>query len=257
MANLIKIIENQIEQKEKTSNSYKSKPVFRPSYLGSPCLRKVFYSYLRVEKDFPDPLQLKKYATLGVQINDLLADFFRKSGNLIDYHNEKGEFSTNWNDPAKLDLEFPINDSDLNLKGKMDAILIINDKLYIGEFKTATVNSFKNLKGPKEEHLIQGITYLHCFSKALKEGKYDHIERLKGITEVSGIVFLYVNKDDLSMKQFLITDGSEIFEKIVNKIFYIKEASENQTLPPKTEDWCGSCAWRNKCLQNFLPMVES
>lgn len=257
MHKLTKIIEEQLFKEDPAPN-YKLKPKFRPSSLGTPCLRKLFYSYLRVEEDFKAPPQLKKYAALGNVAHDMLSEYFRNAGVLIDYHNKDGSPPKDrWN-PGKYDFEFPLKDKDLEMSAKIDAVLIIDGKLWLGEWKTATVNSFNKLHAPKPEHKIQGSTYVYTFNKALAEGKYSHIKQLDGFEKAEGIIFLYLNKDDHSLKEFCLTaeQCQETFQQTVGKIIEVKNHCNNNTLPPKTQDWCNSCPWRTKCLQNYIPDIQ-
>lgn len=236
--------------KEESVKTFETSPRFRPSSLGSPCLRKIYYSYLRIEEDFTAPLQLKKYALLGTQIHEMLASIFRKQGILIDYKNKNGSNPKNKYGEG-FDFEFPIKDKDLELSAKIDAVLKIDGKIYIAEFKTATVKSFLGLKTPKPDHLIQASLYYYTFLEKLKSGEFSHIPELQGITDLAGLIILYVNKDDLSIKEFKISNINVPFTEAVKKMLKVKEHVNNGTLPEKTEDWCNSCPWRTKCLQNY------
>ena len=254
MKTLISIIENEFNKE--TTSSYKAKPKFNPSSLGSPCLRKIFYSYLRVEKDIKPPLQLKKYAAKGNLAHELISQKLREANVLVDYKDKDGNTPKNFFNPEEDDHEFPLFDKDLEMVLKIDGVMIIDGELWLGEWKTATVNSFGKLTQPKPPHLVQGSTYIYLFNKALKDGVYSHIPELNGFTEVKGLKFLYMNMDDLSMKEWTLIDPIDIFTNTVNKIVTVKNHCNNNTLPPTTQDWCISCEWKNKCLQNFKPVIE-
>jgi hypothetical protein len=256
MSKLTKIIEQQLSQESKIDPNYKPTPKFRPSSLGTPCMRKLYYSYLRVPEDFPAPLQLKKYAALGNMAHEMLSEYFRKAGVLIDYYKEDGSTPIDYWNPDKLDYEFPLKDPDLEMSAKIDAVLNLDGKLWLAEWKTATVKSFAKLSMPKPDHLVQGSTYLYTFNKALQEGKYKHIKELDGFGKAEGVIFLYLNKDDHSLKEYCLTEASSIFTQTINKIMVVKNNVVNDTLPSKTPDWCNSCAWRTKCVQNYKPSVE-
>lgn len=245
---LTKILTNYLLKEESKSSS--NAPRFRPSSLGSPCLRKIYYTYQRVEEDFPAPLQLKKYAILGTQVHEMLSNMLRSEGVLIDYKNKDGSNPKNKHGEG-FDFEFPIKDRELEISAKIDAVLKIDNKIWIAEFKTATVGSFSKLNKPKPDHLIQASIYYYTFIKKLKEGAFSHIKELEGITDVEGLIILYVNKDDFSIKEYQIKNIDIPFQIAVEKMLKVKEHVENGTLPEKTEDWCNSCPFRKKCLQNL------
>lgn len=249
MGRLIKIIDTELSKQP--VSTYKAAPKFLPSQLGTPCLRKIYYGYLRVDKDFPADTQLTKYGKLGSAVGEILAETFRSAGVLVDYHNPDGTLAKSFFKEGENNLEFPVKAPDLEISAFLDAILIIDGKLWIGEFKTATVKSFADLQRPKDDHLVQGSMYLYLFNAALKEGKFSHIKRLDGFEKAEGVIFLYANKDDLSMKEFTLTEASAVFIKTVEKIIAIKNHINNQTLPPKTADWCKSCPWRAKCAADY------
>lgn len=223
----------------------------RPSMLGSACMRKVLYSAAGTPEDYPFPMSGKKRMKLGEAIHAMLHDVFSEDGILVDYHNPDG--SINKDHKGKDDLEFPISSEDLFIKkGKIDAVYIIDGKLWLGEYKSINLNGFNSLNGPKGDHLIQGVTYLVLFNQLLKEGKFSHIERLKGFEKAEGVRFLYICKDDTEFKEYVVSETDKIFKMIVDKIFTVKWHYDNKVLPPKTPEYCNSCNYRDKCKKNQL-----
>lgn len=235
-------------------NDYVSKDAkvfkIKPSSLGSPCLRKIYYTSAGVTEDYGFPLDGKKRMVLGDAIHEMLHDVFTKAGILIPYVNEDGTTPVDFN--GKLDHEFPLTSTDLFIKkGKIDAIFLIDGVLWVGEYKSINLKGFKDLMYPKPDHIIQAVTYLYLFNQALAEGKFKHITQLDGLTAAVGVRFLYVNKDDTSMKEFTIKETDHVFQQIVEKIFTIKDHYDRKALPLKTEDWCKSCNFRDKCRKEF------
>lgn len=225
----------------------KAEPHFkiRPSDLGSPCMRKVFYSSGMVPKDYGFDLDGKKRMALGTAVNDMLIKTYRKSGQLVEYYNPDGTIPVKFGEP---DREFPLVDPDIYLeKGKIDAVLIIDGKLWLAEFKSINLKGAENLKVPKSDHFIQGVTYFYVFNRSLQEGKFSHIKELDGFSQAEGIIFLYVVKDNTRFVEFEFTEADQAFKRIVDKIFEAKANYDTQTLPPKTQDYCYSCPWRLKC----------
>jgi CRISPR/Cas system-associated exonuclease Cas4 (RecB family) len=218
--------------------------------LGTNCIRKLYYSYNKVEEDFLPDAKSARIMALGNSIGDMLAETFRKSGVLVDYH-EPGETA----DPtgkSKDQLEFPVRDKEIEINlGKIDAVTIIDGKLWLGEFKSINNNGFGKLIGPKPEHAVQGVIYLYLFNRLLKEGAFSHIEKLKDFTKAEGIIFLYINKDNSEVKEFELTEGDEIFKAVIMKMQGVKKCTQEGSLPEKTPEFCQTCPWRAKCEKNY------
>jgi hypothetical protein len=245
---LIDLIHKIIDQ-PRAKSKRKSKPAFKPSALGSPCLRKIFYSYNRVEEDYDASVDLKKYGIGGTLAHDRISGYLRKAGVLIDYYNKSGK-------PAKkfgeVNLEFPLKDADLEVSAMIDAVMIIDGKLWLGEWKTIGKFPFGKLKEPKPDHLTQGAMYLYLFQKALKDGVYSHIKELDGFDKVEGVRFLYEDRDSFKLKEFVITEASEVFKQTIIKMQTVKQHTIAKQLPPGSDDWCASCSWRKKCKNNSI-----
>jgi hypothetical protein len=252
MKNLIQIFQETIDTPEYTKNpNYKPPFKIKPSMLGSKCVRKVYYSSAGVPEDYGFDLAGKKRMKLGDAVHEMLASTFRKAGILVDYYNPDGSKIVDWKDKSKFDLEFPLTCDELYIKkGKVDAVLIMENKLWLGEYKSINSRGFTTLSEPKTDHIIQTVVYWYVFDMMLKEGKFNHIKELDGFTKVEGARWLYVNKDDTELKEFTMTQGDKIFTEIVHKITTLKNHYDQKILPPKTEDWCQSCSWRDKCKKN-------
>lgn len=223
----------------------------KPSMIGSKCERKIYYSSAGVEEDYPFDLAGKKRLALGDSIGEMLNKVFKKSGALIDYVNPDGSVHRKFGFMEET-TEFPIDCEDIYIKnGYIDAVIIIDGELWLGEYKSINQNGFGGLTQAKMDHVIQGVIYWYVFNLLLKEGKFSHIPQLQGFTEAAGVRWLYVNKDDTAMKEFHMTQGDEIFSQIVNKIMGIRKNYDTKTLPSKTPEFCGTCPWRDKCKKNY------
>src|SRR4030042_4195520 len=71
------------------------------------------------------------------------------------------------------------------ISGRADAIVTLNNELYVVDFKSMNSYKFKTLEAPPEENINQIQLYLHYFGIP------------KGI-------LLYVDKNTLALKEFLI-----------------------------------------------------
>ena len=250
MINLVKRY-NKILKKPPRKYNPRAKVSFSPNSLGTPCLRKCYYQFTKSPEERGFPLKVARILSLGNLIGDHLADTFRKDGILVDYHNPDGTIPVVFGKECR---EFPINAPTLDIhSGFIDGVFICEGRLYIGEFKSINDNQFSNLREPKPEHLIQGVTYLHLFNKKLKNGDYSHITQLDGFDKAEGVVFLYYCKDNSFLKEFFVSDTAEIFKQVVQRIVYIQNIvyvqniDENTELPEKTEYFCDSCAYQKRC----------
>lgn len=229
----------------------------KPSDLGSPCMRQIVYSTTRTEADNKIDAKQKRIFDTGDAFHDMVKDWVKGAKLLIEYKDPKtGKVPLNrWT--KKPDSEFPIVVPELEIKsGKIDAIILLEGKLWIGEFKSIKDERFHELEGAKEEHKIQANTYVHLFEHCWQRGDYDHIEELKGHTEVEGVIFIYLNKNDSEPKEYIVPKSDEDFEKIVAKIADVKGYIEKKELPPKTPHYCSYCNWNKKCAKNFNPLAE-
>lgn len=251
--NLTKIMERSLlTQKEL---NYVPSPKFRPSYLGTPCLRKIYYSYYRVEPDELPNLKGQKIFRVGDALHSMISQIYRDAGVLVDYRNKDGSYRKHISGFG-FDYEFPLKDYDLEISSKIDAVLKIDGKLWIGEWKSCSGKKFMPLKGAMPEHIIQGAMYLYLFREQLKAGKFSHIPELDGITDVEGVIFLYLNKENLDdYKEFAYTDLELPFMNVIEKILKVKDHCSSGTLPPGTVDNCQWCDYKNKCAINFKPII--
>lgn len=257
MKTLVKIYEEELDKPRtpffKTEGEYIPKPAFRPSALGTPCLRKLYYSYHRVPQDFEMDTLGKSRCLHGDYIHEMISHIFRKAGVLIDYYKPDGSrlkdfFSGN------DDLEFTLKDSNLEMKAKIDGVMIIDNQLWLGEWKSINNNGFSRLSGQaKTDHKIQMAMYIIAFNRALEDGKYDHITELKGFNKAIGIKSLYYNKDKdiLEEHSYSALDLVPTFQNTVAKMINVKTYTNDDKIPPTTPDWCKSCSWREKCLTGF------
>lgn len=236
---------------------YGGKFRIKPSDLGSPCFRKILYSSMRVEPDQKIKPETKRIFDTGDAFHEMIREWVKGAGLLIEYKDPKtGQLPINkWT--KKPDPEFPIVVEELDIKsGKIDAIVKLDGKLWIGEFKSIKDEKFHELVDATEEHKMQANTYVHLFEFCWERGDYDHIEELKGHTELAGVIFLYLNKNDSEPREYIIPKDDSSLELTVEKVATLKGYIERKELPPKKEHYCFFCPYNQKCKKNFNPLVE-
>jgi len=249
---LIGMIDRHLYIKGNTKN-YKSDPRVRPSDVGAKCMRKVLYRYFDVDKDFPLRAKLLRIFNTGDAFHELVYEWLKDMGKVIDYRDENGEIPiSKWT--GKPDYEFPVSSEELEIKkGKVDGILNLNDKIWVLEIKSIKDSKFQELKKPLPEHIIQGMLYVFLMEEGLLDGKYYHIKELDGHAAIEGCIFLYINKNTSELKEFYIEKDPNYYKIIKMKIKKLQNYVKNKELPPKTEDYCFFCDFRDKCTREFNP----
>jgi len=119
------------------------------------------------------------------------------------------------------------------ISGRADAIITLNNDLYVVDFKSMNSMVFKNLTQPKEDNINQIQLYLHYFKIP------------KGI-------LLYINKDTLQLKEFLVEYNPGIARKLLKDLSELKTKIDKNIVPDRIpghpDDWqCKYCQFREIC----------
>lgn len=119
------------------------------------------------------------------------------------------------------------------ISGRADAIVTLDNELYVVDFKSMNSLIFKNLNQPKEENVNQIQLYLHFFKIP------------KGI-------LLYINKDTLELKEFLIQYNPAIAKKLLSELSELKTKIDKNLIPKRLidypENWqCQYCQFKEIC----------
>jgi len=119
------------------------------------------------------------------------------------------------------------------VSGRADAICTLGNELYVVDFKSMNSMVFKNLQEAKAENVNQLQLYLHFFKIP------------KGI-------LLYVNKDTLELKEFLINYNPTLAQALLKDLAILKsKLNANiipQRLPEYPENWqCQYCQFKEIC----------
>jgi len=116
---------------------------------------------------------------------------------------------------------------------RADAIITLNNELYVVDFKSMNSMIFKSLISPKEDNINQIQLYLHFFKIP------------KGI-------LLYVNKDTLELKEFLVEYDSNRAEQLLKDLAELKSKINANIVPERLPDYpqnwqCQYCQFREIC----------
>lgn len=138
------------------------------------------------------------------------------------------------------------------ISGRADAIVTLNNELYVVDFKSMNSLIFKNLQGPKEDNVNQIQLYLHFFKIP------------KGI-------LLYVNKDSLGLKEFVVEYNPHLANRLLKDLADLKKKVDSNVIPARIptypENWqCQYCQFKEICRlangkemdwKNFREKIES
>lgn len=117
--------------------------------------------------------------------------------------------------------------------GRADAIIRINNDLYLVDFKSINSMILKNMAEPKEDHIFQVQLYLHFFK--LKKG-----------------ILLYEGKDNSEIKEFSVEYDKKLAEKIISDFKRLKINVDKDLVPQQLTDFpdnwqCQYCQFREIC----------
>ena len=119
------------------------------------------------------------------------------------------------------------------ISGRADAVLSLNNELYVLDIKSINSMIFRTLNEPKEENLQQLQLYLHYFN--IKKG-----------------ILLYIDKDKQEMKEFVLNYDPELVKSLLADFDSLKIKIDNNIIPGKLPEWpknwqCTYCQFRDVC----------
>lgn len=119
------------------------------------------------------------------------------------------------------------------ISGRADAIITLENELYVVDFKSMNSFKFNGLAAPLEDNVNQIQLYLHYFKIP------------KGI-------LLYVNKDTLALKEFCVDYDETRAKKLLGSLDKIKTKIDKDVLPERMADYpvnfqCRFCQFRDIC----------
>lgn len=126
------------------------------------------------------------------------------------------------------------------ISGRADAILSDGKDLYVLDIKSMNSMVFKNLVEPKEDNVNQIQLYLHFF-------------------KIPRGILLYVNKDTLELKEFLINYNRDVVENILKSLNELKKKIDKNIVPQRLLDYpqnwqCSYCVFKEIC--GIIPSGE-
>ena len=170
---------------------------------------------------YPKPIsnELRRIFELGNIIHEFVARVFKdaKGVKLLD---------------SERSLILAKPGSPVILAGRLDDFILIEDSQQEMVMEIKSIKNFKFLNAPKPEHITQIMPYLKAMN--LKQG-----------------ALVYVSKENLMVKSFLINYDEQVVVDAFNKAEMVYEHLQKGTLPEKVnlkDKWmCNYCEYRDEC----------
>ena len=209
---LSKLIEHHQEQIQDDIRDY-----IGASSIGSECLRKIWYQYKGVKPEGV-PSKTRRTWDIGKKLEELVVKW------LLD-----ADFRV---------LRFDITYFSKNVpqfQGHIDALVVIDDKNYILEIKTAKDSSYNIF-------VKKGL-------KLWNPQYYAQVQAYMGMSEVHGTYILVLNKDNSELCDELVTFDPDFYQELEKKALMISTATNE---PPRISNsplWfqCKLCQYNKVC----------
>ena len=119
------------------------------------------------------------------------------------------------------------------VSGRADAILSVDNELYVLDIKSMNSMVFRKLAQPKEENVYQLQLYLYFFN--VKKG-----------------ILLYVDKDQQELKEFLIKYNLKLVKFLLDNFKTLKQKIDADVIPQVLSDYpknwqCTYCPFKQIC----------
>jgi len=218
-------------------NDYHNSNYFRPSGLGNKtgkslcgkypigCACQLYYDYIGAPSTGLIEPRLRRIFDEGSAIHAVLQGYLSTFAALTsgdEDFNPEARINPNHNTIADM----------YDISGSTDGIYTIHVPLQIRfgvEFKTINDEGYKKTNGPHAEHLIQGTVYQKCL-------------------DLPFMIFVYYNKNDSSIIEYVQIYDEHRWEAIVKKIQYVQEHAILKTPPNKEDGWhCNQCKYKKIC----------
>lgn len=138
------------------------------------------------------------------------------------------------------------------VSGRADAIVTLNNELYVVDFKSMNSMIFRGLNQPKEDNVNQIQLYLHFF-------------------KIPRGILLYVSKDTLELKEFLVEYNEARVQQLLKDLSELKTRISTNVVPQRLADYpenwqCKYCQFKEICQmvsgkeikwENFKKKIES
>ncbi|MFH1423898.1 MAG: PD-(D/E)XK nuclease family protein [Candidatus Nealsonbacteria bacterium] len=120
------------------------------------------------------------------------------------------------------------------ISGRADAIVTLNNELYVVDFKSMNSMIFRKLQEPKEENINQIQLYMHYF-------------------QIPKGILLYMSKDTSELKDFPIQYNTDLVQNLLKGLESLDKKIKANIIPEQMLDFprnrqCVYCQFKDICI---------
>ena len=120
------------------------------------------------------------------------------------------------------------------VSGRADAIITLNNELYVVDFKSMNSMLFRKLQEPKEENVNQIQLYMHYF-------------------QIPKGILLYMSKDTSELKDFPIQYNTDLVQNLLKGLENLDKKIKTNVVPEQMLDFprnwqCQYCQFKDICV---------
>lgn len=190
------------------------------------CARQLYYDYIGAPAEGAWEPRMRRLLDTGSAIHAQLQAYLEvivKNSNGEEEFVPEAVIDPNDNPVAEV----------MDISGHTDGIYLVkhgDDRVRFGlEIKTINDAGYQKTSGPHPEHLMQGTIYQKCLDLPL-------------------MVFLYYNKNDSSVAEFIHVFESRRWDAVVKKLDMVRECAIREAPPEQETGWhCSNCKYKGIC----------
>lgn len=120
------------------------------------------------------------------------------------------------------------------ISGRADAIITLNNELYVVDFKSMNSMIFRKLEAPKEENINQIQLYMHYF-------------------QIPKGILLYMSKDTSELKDFPVQYNVDLVQGLLKGLEDLDKKIKTNVIPEQMPDFprnkqCVYCQFKDICV---------
>lgn len=206
-------------------------PGIHPSQVGHSCMLRLYNQMMGKEGKSEFDFRRELIFALGTQVHLMFQNYGRR-----------GAWGPHYKDEVRISEDLQQIAYDLFLEGSADAenILVIEDipgaPIYevgiIHEYKSINEKGFKELTGPKPEHMLQALIYSIGLDRPV-------------------VCYLYMNKNTCALADYPVGFSSSAWSQLQNKLVAVNKFYNAGEPPPASKTYeCRDCEFSSTCPYN-------
>jgi CRISPR/Cas system-associated exonuclease Cas4 (RecB family) len=190
------------------------------------CGRQLYYDYTSAPSEGAWEPRMRRLLDTGSAIHAQLQAY-------LEIIASRSEGTEKFTPEADIDPDVNPIAQQMDLSGHADGIYQITttpDRVRFGvEIKTINEAGYQKTNSPHQEHITQGTIYQKCLDLPL-------------------MVFLYYNKNDSSIAEFIQVFDEKRWQAIVDKLNSVRDCALQNIMPDQEAGWhCSNCKYKGIC----------